>query len=369
MAGCRRYVKLDPTVDYTCKLWFILPLTQNMSKSDSLTIGELREELGGALTVESAEDGDDQNRVVDYDALIWTAHHRPPKNLALPLEDLNPRWRVLADFYMTREGQIVRDLGDIQGDLGATEISRGLLSRLRRSGFNPLWVYPSLGGRVGVDWNRAPGENNKMVVMPAEVQGVHRDINRLGIEVLYRIVDTMAARLRVVLQPHTMASGEFADSVDAVVNSLRNLDPTVQSYPDDLREAVRGMYLAYNEACNSGEPRPGVDLVVGYQDSEPLPDAALHARLETHFMALRIVGQRNKPFPHAKGYPGSELVERLVKRRTELGLPVVAQATFDIAKRNITSEGRFDALESVPDERKVTAIVEQVTAAVLSEMR
>lgn len=332
-----------------------------MPKSLSTTIGDLETEACGILSFHSKLGPD--SRVSDHDALIWTAHHRPPIDTEMPLSALGNRWDILKTFYQTPQGNIVRRLGNIQGDLGSTEISEGIFQGLSQTDFNPLWVYPSLGGRVGVDWNRPTGST--MVKMPDHIEAAHIEMNKHGIDLLYRIATKMAQRVKVVLQPHTMASGEFDPSEkQKAIEMLKNCNPNASDYTNSLETAVDATYKLDNTACNNGEPRPDCDIPTGYDDDTILPDSGLSTALMRELKAIGIVSQFNNPFSHVQGYPGSELIEIISKHRRAIGLPAVRQAAFDIAKRHIADDTRFDAISSGTNKLKIDKIVQAVINAI-----
>ena len=335
--------------------------------AENLTIGDLQREAEGILSVESHQGAD--ALISEHDALVWLAHHRPDTSrVVMPLDGLGSRYSGLADFYRGYNGARVQDLGNIMGDLGATEISKGLHTELAEAGLKPLLLYPSLGGRVGVDWNRAPGEKGIMVKMPSSVEATHIEMHKKGIDLLYRTVEEMATNLKVVLQPHTMAAGEFDEAEsDAVVTALKALNPEALDYSDKLNAAVEAMRQMYSRACNSGPRRTPVDLVVGYKDQPNLPGDSLAIALQTKLTDAGIEAKQNDPFPHAPGYPGSVLIEKLAILRANAGLPPVPQVCFDASKHLVTPDiaaGHFDSLRSRADQAMVNTLVAIVMSAI-----
>ncbi|MEK7673436.1 MAG: hypothetical protein AAB373_06150 [Patescibacteria group bacterium] len=332
------------------------------------TLGELREEAGGVITIKSHESNDDTVDVREFNTLIWTAHHRPTRDQEIPLNGLSKNWQLLQDFYSNPEGKAFKDIGDILGDVGATEISQSIFDRLNGvKGIKPLWVYPSLGGRIVIDWNRIPGM--AAADIPRSPDGVHEQhvaMHRVGIGLLERIIERMTPQTKLVLQPHTMGSGNFGPDADAIVDGGKALDPLSPDYQSRIVGLVEIFREMYNKGCNQGPARPDVDLITRYRDASipALPDAGFADRFEARLLEVGIKPERNNPFPHAPGYPGSALIERLQKKRGELGLAPAAQGLFDVAKRLIQTGPTFDALDFVVSEEGVEKIAKAVELAV-----
>lgn len=322
------------------------------------------DEAEGALTFKTAEIQNSNGSLNDFDALILSTHHVVPRDSDLPFEKLGPKWGSLIDFYgCSLQAKLARDLGHMEGDLGATEIARGLLLSIRELGLNGLLVYPSLGGRLGVDWNRKPG--NTMFAMPPKIKEAHLAYHQNGILVLNKVIDAISGNVKVVLQPHTMASGEFErEKRDSCLNTLQTLDPNSPAYLENLDQAVKKMLEINNHACNQSTPRPGVCLVTGYENLPPFSDAGLNRKLLEAFQGISILGEFNKPYHHGQGYTCSTVIEKLIANRKRLGLADVPQATFDISKFHITSDRPFDALETKLDVYKVNSIVHAIAKAI-----
>lgn len=346
------------------------------------TLADVVEASQGLLNVQGNFDYPDLP-LTEVRHMVWSPHGRP--TLAEEgdsfadwesVPNSAPTFKALLRSDRSGLGLPIVNYSFFRADGGANELAAEIGQGLAQRGENAIVMSPRrIVGRGVLDLNRPRGLSvgDRLFPMPElatkELHGIF-DISNGVVLQLFQIL--AGHKLKSVIQPHTMASGdpteeemkELAALAKEVSDSLKPGSAEFDD-PEKVRALIAKWEIVYAN-MNNRRNRVGVDLVNAVQDDPKdtsklakIDDQGLSARVAENFSQRGVPNVDNVPFAHIRGYPGSDLAILAGERGFQ-------QVCFDVPRHllMIDQNRKYRPLTFQPDADPVKLIAAAVVEAI-----
>ena len=343
------------------------------------TLADVIEASEGLLEVKgNFEDPDLPLAEVQH--MVWSPHGRPTlaeqEDLVVNSKAVPERFGNFRNLLRTGLGLPIVGYSFYRADGGANEIAAEIGAGLAKRGENAVVMSPKkIIGRGVLDLNRPRdlSVGDRLFPMPdLVVQDLH-GIFDISNGVIFRLFETLAGhKLKSVIQPHTMASGdptdEEMDELAALAKEVSaGLRPGSAEFddPDKVYALIAKWEMVYSN-MNNRRNREGVDVVNavrvdvgGVKTLQSVPDQGLSKRIAENFSQRGVPNFYNVPFSNLPGYPGSELAILAGSRGFQ-------QACFDVPRHLLMDDQSraYHPLTFQPDPDQVQLIAAAVVEAI-----